>query len=347
MLYKMKLTDKKDVQSLEPTPFTSFSELVLKEINLENIVSENLFEVLNCKLLLMSFFHDQLGQKIVGIYALDENGDLTIFEVKRNTVSDNPVLQLLATVQEASRWDYSKLDEFYRKHCQTNKEEDQSLKDAHQEFFKVELSSDNFNQKQHLIVIGNAADKKLINFVQYLNKQGLPISFASYRVYEIKEEMYFEFLYPSIDQHANLPTIKGVIIDTNEKYKEDRKPDLWYMVKNSRIAAFGDDKKHIDSKFNINDIVFYYHDGYGIVAAGIVKSDRKIDIDMQDTWYRDVVFLTKPPIKSNELLFMPSNMVGKVIRRKKPIVWQGTVKSLPLSIDEAEILVDELKKYVS
>ena len=338
MLYKMKLSDNdKDIPQIKPIPFTSFSGIGRKEKDLENLISENLFEVLFTESPLMPIFQERQGQSVGDIYALDENGDLTIFELKRDIANKDAILQLLTYAQFAGRQDYNWLNDKYREH---NKKDD-SLEVAHQEAFYVKLTHEQFNRKQHLIVIGNAADKELIDIVQYWNQQGLSISFAPYRIYEFNEEIYFEFFTPSYDQHDN-PTERGIIIDTNVKYSRDGLPDVRYMMEKSRIAAFGDDKKVIDW-INKKDIVFFYHQGYGIVAAGTVKSDRIEDSEMEEeTWYREVDFLTTPPKTIDENSVIPPAKIAEITG--KSFCWRGTLKRPFLSTEQANSLVEELKQ---
>lgn len=349
MLYKMNFTDNNEVvHQLELTRYSSISDLGLSEKDLENIISENLFEVLFSESPLMPVFQEQRGQKLGDIYALDENGDLTIFELKRDKARDDAILQLLTYAQEAGSWKYSQLDEKYRKFLRINNKDEISLKDKHKQDFGVELTHEQFNRRQHLTVIGNAANKELIDVIQYWNKQGLSINFAPYRIYEFKEDIYFEFFAPPYDQHDSLSEKKGIIIDTNETYKYEGGPDVWYMMENSRIAAFGDQKIVIDL-LNKGDIVFFYHQGWGIVAAGTVKSDRKEDNKMNETWYRDVDFLTTPPKNIDQLKYMPAEDIVKEFVKEtgKRVFWARTAKKPSLSIDAANRLVDKLKHYVN
>ena len=340
MLYKINSIDNKDdVQQLEPIPFTSFSGLGLKEKDLENLISENLFEVLFFKSPLMLIFQERQGQPIGDIYALEKNGDLTIFELKRDIASKDAISQLLTYAQDAGRRDYNWLNDKYR---EFNNKEDESLEDAHRDAFGVELTREQFNRRQNLIIIGNAADEELIDIVQYWKQQGLSISFAPYRVYEFNQEKYFEFFATPYDQHDNPEEKKGAIIDTNVKYSRDGLPDVRYMMENSRIAAFGDDKKVID-RINKKDIVFFYHQGYGVVAAGTVKSDRIEDSKMEEeTWYREIDFLTTPPKTIDENSVIPPAKISEITGES--FCWRGTLKRPFLSIDQANSLVEELKK---
>ena len=153
-----------------------------------------------------------------------------------------------------------------------------------------------------------------------------------------------------IKSSDNLSERKGKIIDTNEKHKCEGGPDIWYMMRNCRIATFGKQTNVIDL-LNIGDIVFFYHKNCGIVAAGIVKSERNEDNKMNETWYRDVEFLTAPPKENydDEPKAMPASDVEKEIFKEtgKKVFWARTEKRPLLSIDAAKRLVNKLKDYVN
>ena len=144
-----------------------------------------------------------------------------------------------------------------------------------------------------------------------------------------------------IKSNDNFSEKKGIIIDTNERYKCEGGPNICYMMNNCRIATFGKQKKVIDS-LNKGDIVLFYHKGRGIVAAGTVISERKEDNNMNDTWYRDVDFLIPPPKIIEDNLVIQRAKIEELTG--KLFCWRGTLKSPKLSIDEAKLLVDELQK---
>lgn len=69
--------------------------------------------------------------------------------------------QVLHYAQEAGQWSYPELQERYQQYTGA-KSEPELLSKAHQEEFglKEPLDAKEFNNKQHLIVIGNAADDR-------------------------------------------------------------------------------------------------------------------------------------------------------------------------------------------
>src|SRR5205085_9647345 len=139
--------------------------------------------------------------------------------------------------------------------------------------------------RQHLFIVGNAADDKLINAVDYWRRQGLSADFLPYRVYRIADQHYFEFFALPYDRHQNPSAVKGVLFDTNRSYDEN---SIWEMMEKSRVAAYGD-IKYVINYLNPKDRVFFSHKSVGVVAAAEVRGPVKDD--GTDEKYRDVKFL--------------------------------------------------------
>jgi hypothetical protein len=285
----------------------------------------------------MPIFQERQYQAEADIYALNEKGELIIFELKRSAAGEGAVHQVLRYAQDAGQWSYSKLQKKYQQYSNTDTE----LTQAHQEAFNLEhaLDAKEINNKQHLIVIGSAADDSLINAVDYWKKQGISIEFLPYRVYEIGEEKYFEFFALPYDRHKNPSDIKGVLFDTNRSWDEE---SIWYMIENNCVAAFGDAKRFVEYVYP-GDIVFFSHKWAGLVAVARVN---KGDIKVPDanTLYRDVTFITPIPKKGEEIKAMPFKRVSEITG--KSFFWARTIKVPYLSKEEAENLANELKLHL-
>lgn len=337
MLYKLSSSDGKFVR-LEPVEFKDFSYFGNKEKDLENLIAGNILDVLFEDSSLMPIFQERQRQAEADIYALNEKGELIIFELKRSSAGESAIHQALLYAQEAGQWTYSQLQEKYHKYSNTQTE----LAQAHQEAFNLEhaLDVNEINRKQQLIIIGSAADETLINSVDYWKKQGLSIEFLPYRVYEISNEKYFEFFAFPYDKHKNPGDVKGVLFDTNKSWDEN---SIWYMMENECVAAFGDSKRFVEYVYP-GDIVFFSHKWAGLVAAGKVKNG---DIKAPDdsTLYRDVEFITPVPQKGKTLKAMPFKRVTEITG--KNFFWARTIKVPYLSREEAINLATELKEYLA
>ena len=243
---------------------------------------------------LMPIFQERRYQAEADIYALNEKGELIIFELKRSSAGESAVHQALRYAQDSGQWSFSKLQGKYQQYTGL----DNGLIQAHQEAFNLEhaLDAKDLNNKQHLFVIGSAADDNLINAVAYWKRQGVSIEFMPYRIYELGGEKYFELFALPYDKHKNPGAVKGVLFDTNRNWDKD---SIWYMMENSCVAAFGDAKRFIEYIYP-GDIVFFSHKLTGLVAAAKVKKGN-IKAPDGDTLYRDVEFITPIPKKGEPI----------------------------------------------
>jgi len=336
MLYKLRSTDGK-VDRLEPVAFKDFSSFGALEKDMEELIAASILDVLFEEAGLMPIFQERQYQSEADIYALNEKGELSIFELKRGAAGEGAVHQALRYAQDAGQWTFSTLQNKYNQY--TNSNADLSL--AHKEAFNLEhpLDAKELNKKQHLIIIGSAADDSLINAVDYWKHQGISIEFLPYRIYEMDGEKYFEFFALPYDRHKNPSSGKGVLFDTNRSWDED---SIWYMMENSRVAAFGDAKRFVEYVYP-GDIVFFSHKWTGLVAAGRVKKGGIKSPD-DETMYRDVEFITPIPNKGQPIKAMPFGKVSEITG--KSFFWARTIKAPYLSKDEAENLSEELRAHL-
>lgn len=336
MLYKLSATDGK-FDRLEPSAFKDFSSFGNLEKDLEELIAKSILDVLFEDASLMPIFQERQYQSEADIYALNEKGELIIFELKRGAAGEGAVHQALRYAQDAGQWTYSTLQNKYQQYTGENVD----LNLAHQEAFNLEHSLDakELNNKQHLIIIGSAADDNLINAVDYWKHQGISIDFLPYRIYELDGEKYFEFFALPYDKHKNPGGIKGVLFDTNRSWDEE---SIWYMMENDRVAAFGDAKRFVEYVYP-GDIVFFSHKWTGLIAAGRVKKGG-IKAPDEDTLYQDVQFITPVPQKGQTIKAMPFGKVSEITG--KSFFWARTIKVPYLSRDEAENLAKELKSHL-
>ena len=308
MLFKLIPTNGR-VDRIEPVPFQSFAQLG-HERDLEDLIARNLFGVLFENDRLMTIFQERPFQAETDIYALDDAGELYIFELKLRVADEGAMHQVLRYAQDAGQWNYAQLQAKYRQYSNTA---DADLRLEHQEAFNLEhpLNMGQFNNKQHLVIIGNSADRRLINAVNYWQKQGIFISFLPYRIYTLGGEQYFEMFALPHDQHVNPADNKGVLFDTCGAFWEE---GIWYMMGNSRVAAFGDAKRFVGHVYP-GDIVFFSHPGAGIVAAAQVRMGP-VHAPDEETQYRDVDFLTPIPARGEKLRAMPFGTVCEVTSKR-------------------------------
>jgi hypothetical protein len=336
MLYKLEYLNEK-IDKLEPVPFEDFSSYGNLEKDLEELVAKSILDILFEEAPLMPIFQERQFQAEADIYALDEKGELIIFELKRGSAGGGAVNQALRYAQEAGQWSFATIQKLYQQYSCGQSD---LLKD-HKEAFCLEhsLEAKELNKKQRLIIIGNAADESLINAVDYWKKQGLSIDFLPYRIYEIDKIKYFEFFALPYDRHKNPSETKGVLFDTNRSYDEE---SIWYMMENKCVAAFGDAKRFVKN-VNTGDIIFFSHKRSGLIAAAEVKKGIILEPD-DHTMYREVKFLTSIPHRGEPIKAMPFNLVSSITG--KSFFWARTIKVPYLSKVDSEKLALELKVYL-
>jgi hypothetical protein len=330
MLYKLGKSGKR-FDSIEPMPF----EGLPKEKHLEDLIAQNLFDVLFEGNELMPIKQERQWQPEADIYALNKQGDLVIFELKRDTAGGGAIHQALRYCEEAAHDGYEALQSYYRKYKAADTRE---LREVHRETFGLEhaLERSAFNQQQHLVIVGSASDEPLMRNVRYWKSRGLSIDFIPYRIYSIGEDHYFEFFSLPFDEHSNPGKTKGVIFDTNRSYNDD---SIWYMCEGGRVAAFGGIKGIVHS-FKRKDIAFLYHVGHGIIAAGRVKSDVKEDAKA-DAMYCELEWLTPKPGRDQPLRAMPAWRIKEVMGFN--FWWAKTMKPPFLDKAQSEKLLEALK----
>ena len=341
MLYKLIRTAGQPIlESMDFTDFSIFKDEGNREKDLENLLAVSLFEVLYEDARLLPIHQERSMQPEADIYAVNEKGDIVIFELKRGAAGDAAVHQALRYAQDAGKWTYGKIEEKFKKYSNQNL----SLNEAHQEAFDLELPlhKRDFNKNQHLIIIGSASDEALVNSVDYWQRQGISIQFLPYRIYEIEGKHYFEFFALPFDRHSNPRTIKGVLFDTNRAYNEN---SIWDMMEKKRVAAYGSSRGWV-SVLNPNDIVFFSHKNYGLIAAARVKGklQKPNDTDEHGEWFYNVEFLTSVPTRdSPEIKAMPFSKVRDAVGN---FFWARIAKVPYLSKKQADDLLVELKIYL-
>ena len=336
MLFKLS----NDHAKLEAVAFKDFEADSKIEKDLENLLADHLLDVLFEGRPLMPFHQERRMQAEADIYALDEAGDVIIFEIKRSTADAGALAQLFRYTQDAGRWSYADIQRRFTQYPKSDFPE-MTLQLAHKCAFDLDapLAAEQFNRAQHMLVVGSAADVDLVRAVDFWKRKGISIDFLPYRLYAIDNSLYFEFFAKPYDVHVNPSEGKGVLFDTNVTYAP---ASLQSMIEKRRISAYGDRKDAVRS-LNKGDTVFYSHKGYGLVAAArVVGKNVKRD---QDELYWDVEFQTPVPTRFDDIKAMPFHQVKAVTG--KSFYWARIQKVPYLSQGEADVLLRELVAVLS
>jgi len=268
---------------------TSLAQIGWDEKDLEKLISKNLSSFIP-ENQLMVIFQERQWQEEADIFALDKDGVLYIFELKRWRSKQENLLQVLRYGQKFGQFDYEALQEMLRKyHKNSALELDESHKEYFKEVISQQLDREKFNFNQHFVVITNGVDLETLNAIQYWKKKGLRIDCLPYKVYEENGTFLLEFksFNPQnevlFEEESNVFIVNTNIAWSKSNYRE--------MLDRNRAAAYGDRRFGIERIKNGDDILLY-HSGTGVIAIGKAKGKVHKDEKNEQYWI-DVDFSWK------------------------------------------------------
>ena len=245
-------------------------ELQIKEKVIEDFLVANLMELLPEEQL-MILGQERSWQEEADILALDRNGVLYIFELKRWQSSSENLLQVLRYGQKFGRFSYEKLQTQARRMG----DKDIVLQLAHQRHFdlKEPLAEEAFNVEQRFVVVTNGVDEDTLEAIQYWYEKGIKIESLTYKLYEIGGNAFLQFETFNPEKQLILETNPGTfIVNTNSTYMSDAWKDMLNDGKTGKASAYYD-KKGAVRKITKGSTVFLYHNGRGVVACGKAQSE--------------------------------------------------------------------------
>ena len=238
------------------------------ERKLQNLLFQNLDRVIQEEELLV-IMQSRRWQEEPDLMAVDENGDLWIFELKAWESHQSNILQALRYGQKYGQYDYDDLDEIYSKFAK------EKLINAHKKRFPdTNITAEHFNRKQRFVIITNGLDIQTREAIIFWRKRGLDVRPWIYRIYQTKnKDLYLEFNTFRMKDDPFEDIEEGYfIVNTNitNSKRDDRD-----MLKERKAAAFFNPWKKSIKRIQPGDRVFLYRSGTGIVAKGIAKGRYK------------------------------------------------------------------------
>lgn len=279
MLFQLDKQNKELVVSNEKI---TLSDISMVEKDLEEIIDKGLEQQI-LAYDIMPIFRERQHQEECDIYALDKDGNLIFYELKRYHSEKENLLQVMKYAQMYGNYNYNDLNGLYckylnKKNNYINSYDINDLQRMHQMFFNLEkpLEINEFNRKNRLFIVTNGVDFDTIEKIEYWRKNGVDINAIKYELYIIDNKIFIDF---SDFSYTSDIIEKGYhIVNTNTSYYGDIKENE--MLDNHWAAACGSQKWTID-KIKKGDIVFLYSSGKGIIAYGIASSQvqGKDDVD--------------------------------------------------------------------
>lgn len=282
MLFTLNLKDKSEIRQVATC---TLADHEFTEKDLENIISKNIAKIIP-ENQLMVLFQERPFDEAADIYAIDQKGDLYIFELKRWQSHQENILQVLRYGQRYGQYSYDQLNDLLKKYT---RHDDIDLSTKHYEYFQesieCKLEHSHFNNDQHFIVITNGIDSATLNAIRYWKEKGLNIDSLPYKVYTIEDKPFLEINTYNPENEVFIDRQEGYyIVNTNITWMEEAYKD---MLENQKAAAYYDRKWGI-ANIHKGDTVYLYHTGVGIVACGKAQDDynsKEINGDPDEEYF--------------------------------------------------------------
>ena len=267
MLFELP-TSKEDKKGLESVKVSSLADAEWTEKDFENLLANNITNLIR-EDYLMPIFQERRRQEEPDILALDKDGTLYIFELKRTKSEPAHLLQVMRYGQRFGVFDYKQLDKKYQLYEEDSKN---TLQRAHKEYFGLEkeLLENDFNKNQRFIVVTNGIDIGTLRSIIYWKEKGLPIEPLIYHIYKVGNKYLLDFNpFGGQKEEYEIVETRNHIVNTNVTHRSEVYLD---MLNENKASAYGNRKSAVDSILK-RDRVFLYHTGVGICAVGRATSD--------------------------------------------------------------------------
>lgn len=254
---------------INPVKRIRLADIGLLEINLQELLFADLGKMLpNDELLLI--MKSVKWREEPDLMAIDNKGDLYIFELKAWESHPENLLQVMRYGQIYGQYDYEKLNELFKKFYR-----EKELLHAISKKFYRDFREDEINRRQHFIVITNGLDFDTRQAVLYWKDKGLDVRSWIYRLYiDGDNEVLFEInMFRKKDDPYEDIEEGYYILNTNRKYGDMYEKD---MIENQKVAAYWGRWKEKILRLKKGDRVFLYGSGTGIIAMGIASGKVEV-----------------------------------------------------------------------
>lgn len=257
----------------------------LKERDIENFLRSRLAEIVS-EDHLMLIGQERCRQEEADLLALDKEGKLYIFELKRWGSNSENILQVMRYGQIFGRYPYSELEDLARRQQRL----DGSLKQRHREYFELDdgLKESQFNQDQVFVVVTNGVDSDTVSAIDFWSRKGIRIKCSPYRIYDVEGAPYIQYdTYNPDDEVILESNTRYFVVNTNKTYMQDAWKDMLGDFKRGKASAYYSRKNSI-CNISKGSVVYLYHTQTGVIAKGVATSMYKqadYDGDINEEFY--------------------------------------------------------------
>ena len=214
------------------------------------------------------------------VLALDRQGEIWFFELKKVSTNADNLLQVMRYSQSAAAWSIDELDDLYREYYSQKNHFYQTLLADFCGHFGYENSSpweQRIGSAHHLVVIADGIDEEAVQAVAHWQKHGLDIQLWPFRIHDSATSASFNFELPDlfIKGRQISRTAPGTfLINTNRKNKSSS-PEEEYMLEHKCALTSGDHWVPMINHIVSGSKVLLYANRDGIRAIGVATAEKR------------------------------------------------------------------------
>ena len=256
------------------------------------------------------FGNERSFQGEADLVAVNGRGDLVVLELKVNGHYDRgKIYQAMSYAQVFSRWRYEAMNLHFKK-CFPNASA--NLLDEFGDHFGYRIDPADFNRKQRIVVISHSSSPETMAVSTYWKGNGIDLEEYFYRFYEFNGKMLFELsnelFFNQEAGHCWINTCSRHI------------PEAIFDMVANRKAAIYEERKGLIGAWMTRGNIFLYHNGYGIVAAGIgtatIKDEHNDSLGANERYIRLSDFISGvDPVKKHILASIPPSRIKELLER--------------------------------
>ena len=302
------------------------------EKDLENYLKDIIGDILFPEY--MIFGNQRSFQSEADLFAVNNSGDLVVFELKVDGLYDRgKVYQALSYAQRFSYWRYTEMNNHFKKCFPEGKE----LIEVFQEHYGYGIDLTEFNKKQKTIIISHSSSEDTGTIAKYWRKAGVDIEEYFYRFYEVAGKRYFELSNELFVQQGYY----NCWINTCRRYIPKAYLD---MVKHHKAAVY-EERRGIIGEWMKKAMIFLYHNGCGIIGAGkgtaTITDTHNEELGTDERAIKLTNFISGVDLDSGEIIHSLEPSAIKVLLQRD-FYFPNSIVTLTQA--EAKTLFEECRK---
>lgn len=274
MIYEI---DKNESASPRPLDLTTLAEVGWREKDLENYLFKHMGALLSSDLMVIS--QSRPGEK-ADLVALDRDGELWLFELKRTSGAAENLLQVMRYSQIFGSLEIGDLDALYR---DAHPGAVQSLVLAFCEWFGYTRDravewGEKLGRRHHLVVVTAGTDDATLNSIAHWQRHGLDIQAWPYRIYKGTRHTFHLDLPELLVRGKRISSKPAAVFFVNTSRKSEDRPSSLEIFMLQHGCALTTGEPWIYKIFSIpaGARVMLYANRVGVIATGMATPARWI-----------------------------------------------------------------------